>query len=145
MAGKARNSLNHQFAVLFANDAFYTAFAARDMTALQSVWSRRDAVSCVHPGWGPLAGREAVMESWEGILTGRHPPEITCHDARAFVLGDAAYVICFERIGDTTLVATNVFVREDGAWRMVHHQAAVCPPLETGQPGAETSPAERLQ
>ena len=34
-----------------------------------------------------------------------------------------ALVVCREVIGDTTLAATNVFVRERGDWRLVHHQA----------------------
>jgi hypothetical protein len=35
------------------------------------------------------------------------------------------------------LVATNVFVREGGAWKMVHHQAGPLPPAreESEPPG----------
>ena len=32
-------------------------------------------------------------------------------------------LIASECIGDARLTATNVFVREDGRWRMVHHMA----------------------
>lgn len=125
--------MSDQVAVLFANEAFYAAFAARDVAALEALWSHRADVSCIHPGWGPLVGRDAVMESWRDIVTGRQPPKITCHGARAAVLGSVAYVICFERVGEGTLIATNIFSREDGAWKMVHHQAGACPPLATPQ------------
>jgi SnoaL-like protein len=37
--------------------------------------------------------------------------------------GDAALVLCEEELDGGTLVASNVFVREDGAWRIAHHQA----------------------
>jgi hypothetical protein len=39
------------------------------------------------------------------------------------VIGDSAYVVCGESIEGAELVATNVFVREDGTWKLVHHQA----------------------
>jgi hypothetical protein len=39
-------------------------------------------------------------------------------------VGEAAFVVCAELIDDAELAATNLFVREDGAWRLVHHQAS---------------------
>lgn len=109
--------------VLLANDAFYRAFAARDVKAMDAVWARHAPVACIHPGWGALVGRQAVMESWSRILGGPGAPKIACRDARSFVAGDLAWVICFEVIDDGYLIATNLFVREGDAWRMVHHQA----------------------
>lgn len=110
-------------AVLAANDAFYRAFAARDLTALDRVWARRSAVACIHPGWQALRGREAVMTSWKEILDNPGAPAIACLHPSAYVLGDVAFVICNERIPGAELVATNVFTREDGEWRLVHHHA----------------------
>lgn len=118
--------------VLAANHAFYDAFRREDLRAMDALWARRAPVACVHPGWEALVGREAVMRSWRGILAGGAPP-LRCEGARAMVLGEAAYVLCVERIGAAALVATNVFVREDGAWRLVHHQAG---PLARGGPDA---------
>ncbi len=110
-------------AVLFANDAFYSAFAERDMAAMEALWSTEAPVAVIHPGWQALTGRDEVMESWQAILEGPNPPEITCHGASAHVCGDLAYVLCYEQVGGGFLVATNLFVREGGAWRMIHHQA----------------------
>jgi len=110
--------------VLAANAAFYDAFAAKDPAAMTAVWARRAPLACIHPGWHALRGREAVLASWRAILTGPAAPPITCADAAAHVLGDVAVVICIERIPAVELVATNVFVREDGEWRMVHHHAS---------------------
>ena len=39
-------------------------------------------------------------------------------------------VLCRERIGTVELMASNAWVREDEAWRMVNHQAAHI--LDTG-------------
>lgn len=110
-------------AVLFANEAFYRAFADRDEDAMETLWSDTDQVACLHPGWGPLFGREEVVESWKAIIRNPESPEILCHDPRTHVHGNTAYVICFEEIMGNFLVATNVFVREGRVWKMVHHQA----------------------
>jgi hypothetical protein len=32
-------------------------------------------------------------------------------------------VTCVETVAGTALAATNIFTNENGAWRMVHHQA----------------------
>jgi hypothetical protein len=63
------------------------------------------------------------MASWRGILRGPGAPTIACTDATCHVLGESAFVVCIERLEAGALVATNVFVREDGAWRLVHHHA----------------------
>lgn len=110
-------------AVLFANEAFYAAFRGGDMAAMAELWAERAPVAVIHPGWQALTGRERVMRSWRAILEGPNRPDITCHDASAHLCGEVAYVLCYERVGGGILVATNIFVREDGAWRMVHHQA----------------------
>jgi ketosteroid isomerase-like protein len=124
-------------AVLFANEAFYAAFRGRDVEAMVEVWASAAPLTCIHPGWDALDGRDAVIESWEGILGGGNAPDIQCHAARAHIYGVVATVICFEEIDDDYLIATNVFVREDGRWKMVHHQAAPtsgAPPPETETP-----------
>ena len=47
--------------VLFANEAFYRAFGDRDRHAMDEMWARENPVACVHPGWGALIGRAAVL------------------------------------------------------------------------------------
>lgn len=112
-------------AILFANDAFYEAFRARDFEAMAAIWADSAPVACIHPGWEALHGREAVLRSWRAILSGDGaPPGPRCRAARVLPLGeDAAAVLCYEEIGRSLLAATNLFVREAGAWRLAHHQA----------------------
>ena len=110
-------------AVLFSNEAFYCAFRDRDMGAMEELWAEVAPIAVIHPGWQALTGRRQVLESWQAILEGPNPPEITCHGASAHVCGDVAYVLCYERVGGGFLVATNIFAREGSTWRMVHHQA----------------------
>ena len=106
-----------------ANEAFYAAFAGRDVGAMDVVWARAHPVTCIHPGWNVLSGREAVMESWEAILSNPEQPRIVAGGAQVQILGEVAIVTCREWVAGNPLAATNVFVREAGRWRIVHHQA----------------------
>jgi ketosteroid isomerase-like protein len=124
-------------AVLFANEAFYLAFQAKDISAMADAWAHEAPVTCIHPGWSMLEGRESVLESWRGIFEGGNSPDIVCRGPQAFIYGDAATVICFEAVGGGFLIATNIFVREGGRWKIIHHQAGTTngtPPPESESP-----------
>src|SRR5688572_590510 len=108
---------------LTANTAFYAAFAGRDMEAMAALWSHQLTVTCIHPGWQTLSGREDVLRSWQGILANPEQPRIVSGGAEVRIVGDLAVVLCRELVGGNPLVATNVFVREGGAWRLIHHQS----------------------
>ena len=121
-------------AVLAANRAFYRAFVARDLKAMDALWASIGAVACIHPGWDALVGRDAVMASWADIFA--QPTAISCRDEQVLIHGDSACVICHEALGGGVLVATNLYVRQDGAWRLIHHHAGGV------APGALTAPPE---
>lgn len=110
-------------AILFANEAFYQAFRDRDMDAMEDLWSEREDVTCIHPGWPLLLNRKDVLQSWMSILANPESPAVQSDNAVVRQAGDMAYVTCYERIDDNVLVATNVFVRDGRRWRMMHHQA----------------------
>ncbi|MDP4796053.1 MAG: nuclear transport factor 2 family protein [Rhodospirillales bacterium] len=112
--------------ILFANEAFYSAFATGDLDAMEKVWSTSAPCVCLHPGVTPLYGRDEVMDSWEHILTDPAVSDIIAHSPHVIELGDFAFVICYETLSGGSLVATNGFVREEGLWRMVSHQAGPC-------------------
>ena len=109
--------------VLAANDAFYDAFARRDPGAMDVLWSRTHPVACIHPGWNVLRTREEIMASWEAIIANPDQPRVVSGGAEALLFDDTAVVICREFVGGAPLLATNVFVNEDGRWRIVHHQS----------------------
>lgn len=119
--------MSDEAAVLFVNQAFYEAFSDHDIGAMGAIWSCEGPISCVHPGWGALAGRDAVMDSWAAILSSADAPRVVCRSPSAFVVGNVAYVICYEEVDSSFLIATNIFAREDVSWRLVHHQAGVAP------------------
>src|SRR3546814_3919749 len=91
---------------------------------MDRLWPRHAPVACIHPGWAALGDRRSVMESWGEILSNPEAPRIECHDEEVALLGDVAIVLCEEVLPSATLAATNLFVKEDGGWRLIHHQAS---------------------
>ncbi len=110
-------------AVLATNLEFYRAFGTRDLAAMNALWARRTPVACLHPGWTVLTERDAIMASWEAILSNPGAPRIACFDEHVLFYGDTALVLCEEELDGGILAASNFFVREDGAWRIAHHHA----------------------
>ena len=116
--------------VLAANEAFYQAFSAGDLGGLGQLFAREIELVTAHP-WRPAEhGRAGVLAVWESIL-GAGAPQIRCVDAQVQLLpgGEAAFVTCVEDLGDQTCAATNVFVLEDGAWRLCHHHGSPLAPV----------------
>ena len=114
--------------MLAANALFYAAFSRRDIPAMEALWARAEPVTCIHPGWNALIGRDEVLQSWRAILGNPASPSVECSGESAHVAGDVAWVLCTEAApdGEVQLVATNVFRREDGGqWRLCHHQAGM--------------------
>lgn len=112
-------------AVRAANQAFYDAFEARDLDAMSEVWEHSDRVSCTHPGWRTLRGWGAVSGSWFALFGGPSPLQFILTDAVVAVAGDAAWVTVDENLisaeGGGTVAALNLFVRQEGRWRLVSH------------------------
>jgi len=75
-----------------------------------------------------IPGTEAYSNTLDALaaesgVTNPDAPRIACYDEEAFVYGEVALVLCEEELEGGTLAASNFFVREDGVWRIAHHQA----------------------
>jgi ketosteroid isomerase-like protein len=124
-------------AILAANAAYYRAFSTGDVAAMSRIWAD-DGVSCVHPGWTPLIGRAAVIDSYRNILTSPNRVRIAHREDTAIVAGGEGRVVCIEIVeGTALLAATNFYRRIGDAWRMVHHQAS---PIAIATEESEPSP-----
>ena len=110
-------------AALAANESFYQAFNQKDPEYMARVWAVKADVTCIHPGWNVLSGREMVIQSWTSILNNPGQPRIVIGGATVSFFGDVALVFCRELVAGSPLIATNLLVLEDGEWRMVHHQS----------------------
>ena len=119
-------------AVKAANLRFYEAFGSLDIDLMERVWETSDRVLCIHPGWQLLMGWEEVRKSWERIFYNTTLMHFTITGAQVIIQGDSAWVSCIENITSVVdaratnlaVQATNIFVRGEGGWRMVHHHAS---------------------
>jgi ketosteroid isomerase-like protein len=115
--------LSAEDAVLLANERFYQAFNSKDIALMDDVWAASHDVTCVHPGWNVLEGREAVLRSWQNILGNPDQPRIVSGGAGVTLFDGLAIVLCRELVAGSPLVATNVFALEAGDWRLIHHHS----------------------
>lgn len=118
-----QHASDEEAAVRAANAAFYAAFNARDIAGMETLWATDAVVTCVHPGWNVLRGRDAVLESWRAILDNPQQPKIVGAAEHATLLGDLAFVVGRELVGGDPLAVTNAFIREGSSWKLLHHHA----------------------
>ena len=118
-------------AVIAANTAFYKAFREEDVEAMDGLWARSVEASVIHPGWNGIVGRGDVMRSWRNIIVSGGAPKVFPQRPVVTIHAGTATVLCYEKIDNAYLVATNIFVKEDGAWRLIHHHAGPAPTAGT--------------
>lgn len=123
-------------AIAAANLGFYRALEARSLSAMDVVWSHSDVAGCVHPGWHRLDGWDEIRRSFENIFASSRPWTVACEDVRVVAQGETAWVSCVEVIrpfgsdradAAARMQSTNIFVREDGDWKLLHHHASASP------------------
>jgi ketosteroid isomerase-like protein len=115
-----------------ANRRFYEAFERLDFEAMRALWLDDDRIQCVHPGWARLAGRERVHASWRAIFENTTAIEFELSDLSLEIAGDFAWAGCVERIRSVAggedivaaAVATNLYERRAGEWKLVLHHAS---------------------
>ena len=126
-------------AVKAANQAFYTALSARDVGAMQKVWSSDPDIENIGPSDKAAGlGWDGVKKSYEGTFD--MFPEIKAAMAmeqpRIKINGSTAWVSGVERAqlknkaGETinaSNFATSIFEKKPGGWLMVYHHASRVP------------------
>lgn len=121
-------------ALLAANAAYYLAFGSDDVTEMSRLWAD-DGISCIHPGWPPLFGHEAVIESYRDIMRHAGRSRVEHRNDQAISTGGEGRVLCIEFVDGVALAATNWFRRIGGVWQMIHHQASpIAGLVETANP-----------
>lgn len=79
---------------------------------------------------GCIAGVEQVLESWRFVLRGGRL-KINLEDVRIFATDTTGYVTCVEVVdaddAKGRILATNVFEKQGGRWKIVHHHASQAP------------------
>ena len=122
----------HIEAVREANRRFYDAFGALDIQAMEAAWEPSERALCVHPGWEALVGWDQIRASWLGIFDNTTLMHFNLQYLNVAVEGDCGWVTCVENISSVLqgrasnfgILATNIFVRAPGGWRMIAHHAS---------------------
>lgn len=124
-----------------ATDGFYAALNAMftgDAEPFKDVWSHADDVTFMGPDGSVNVGWDDVLANWEAQAGMKLGGEIRHELIMATVGEDLAVVQCRE-IGENiidgkpievSLRATNIFRKENGAWKMISHQTDQLPFLQ---------------
>jgi ketosteroid isomerase-like protein len=122
-----------------ASDRFYAALnrgLTGDTSEMFDICSHADDVTTMHPLGGRQTGWSEVRASWEMAANAVSDGSVQVSDLQVTLLGDAAaYTIGTENASATvggTLVSfsgrcTNVYRRENGVWKVVHHHVDLLP------------------
>ena len=129
-----------------ANDRFYRAFESLDIEQMALLWVQTEHARCVHPGWEMLEGWPAIKQSWAAIFANTDFMRFVITDVAVHLYDNVAWVTCVENLSDTSqsmqmsrILATNIYQRHSGEWRIVHHHASpVLRPDLPSSPGTET-------
>lgn len=118
-------------AVCRVNDRFYIALSLADFAAMERLWVNSADAVCIHPGWPPLYGWEAIRKSWREIFRHQGPLHIWATEARVRIFGQTAEVRCLENIDTGQLAgfallqtrAVNIFRAVGSTWKILEHHA----------------------
>ncbi len=119
-----------------AEAAFYDALQRGDLDAMMEVWSADEEVCCIHPGGVRLTGLESVRENWAQIFKSGQRLQLQLSDQvvvsgmmlSLHSLHENILVLGGPGAGARSIVvATNVYLRSAGGWRMVLHHGSHAP------------------
>jgi len=115
------------------SEVFYAALnrmLAGDTSSLDEIWSHSSTVTTMHPIGGRQVGWEQVKQSFDEVARSSTGGHVELAEQLIRVAGDVAYELGVEHarfaIGGEPLSVnsrvTNIYLRESGAWKTVHHQ-----------------------
>jgi ketosteroid isomerase-like protein len=123
-----------------ASMQFYTALNRMtngDSGLIADAWSHDPEVTAMHPVDGRELGWEAVKASFEQFAQIAADGNIDLKDQIIRVVGDVAYELGVEqgkcKLGGYPVAykhrVTNIYRREGGEWRMIHHHSDASPAM----------------
>lgn len=123
-----------------ASKQFYTALTRLvngEAGPMAEIWSHGGDASAMHPIGGRNLGWSEVEESWRQVARLASEGHVDLGDQVIQVLGDVAYELGVEqgrsRLANRDLTfenrVTNIYRREAGGWKIVHHHADLSPAM----------------
>ncbi len=123
-----------------ASKKFYAGLnrmANGNAAPLADIWSHGADVTAMHPIGGRRVGWDAVRASFEQVAKMGSDGKIELSDQLIRAVGDVAYEVGIER-GQFKLAGervdiehrvTNIYRREAGVWKMIHHHTDTSPAM----------------
>ena len=123
-----------------ASEQFYTALnriANGDASSMADAWSHSATVTTMHPIGGREVGWDEVKGPWGQVAQLASDGQVNLNDQLIQVSGDMAYEVGTEQ-GQATMAGeqvvfnqrvTNIYRRENGAWKIVHHHTDLSPAM----------------
>jgi len=132
-------------AVRAANQAYYAALSARDIGAMEQVWSQSPDDVNVAPPVRPAAhvGWPAIKKQYETFWATLDELTVSMDNPTIKIEGNVAWVYGTEQAkrrpkGGAASAGpnfgTSIFVKRNGRWLMVFHQAALMPQQAANAP-----------
>ena len=134
-----------------ASKQFYAGLnrmANGNASPLADIWSHGVDVTAMHPIGGRKVGWDAVRASFEQVAKMASDGKIELSDQLIRAVGDVAYEVGIERgqfrlAGERVAIehrVTNIYRREAGAWKMIHHHTDTSPAMLEVLSRLETRP-----
>jgi ketosteroid isomerase-like protein len=123
-----------------ASEQFYAALNRMlngDAGPLSDIWSHSASVTTMHPIGGREVGWDQVRGPWEQVAQLASEGQVKLGDQIIQVAGDVAYELGIEQgqfkfAGEQVTIeqrVTNIYRRESGAWKIVHHHTDISPAM----------------
>jgi len=117
-------------------DAIETMVGGGGVDAMSEAWHHTDRVTSRHPIDDWSVGWEQIWATWQFTASfgraDRGGGKLV--HSRIFVYGDVAYAtVVFEAApswGGERMMCTNVLLKKDGAWKIIHHHADPSPGMQ---------------
>jgi uncharacterized protein (TIGR02246 family) len=111
---------------------FYDALKAADIEKLMDCWADDDNIVCIHPGGPRVVGNAAIRAAFDAVFGHEGSLQVHPESIRRVDTLTAAVHSVLERVEVMTtdgparayVLATNVFQKTLGGWRLVAHHAS---------------------
>lgn len=123
-----------------ASEQFYAALNRMlngDAAPLAAIWAHGPAVTTMHPIGGREVGWEQVRGAWANVAHLATDGKVSLQEQLIQVVGEVAYEVGREqgqvKLGGHAATVegrvTNIYQRQAGVWKIIHHHADVAPAM----------------
>lgn len=139
---KPQPIMENQESLRVANAQLYEALNRMfkgEIEPINNVWSHSEEITYMGPFGGLHSGWAQVREEFANVAALKIGGKISSESLEVRVMGDVGYTVCVE-VGENldsegnpvpvSHRATNIFMKENGIWKLVHHHTDISGQLQ---------------